>query len=155
MKLCAFFVPLLRNDRSRSRRECVARRPIIVPIRLAGAPGMVAATGALPVIALAVMEFGPAFGVKTSPMEKRPHAKSFLHSSSTMANRLGHIAKIFSIPISTTPAPPPGRIHGMAVFARLILPTATSSGPSEAPKHFAVATGIKSQLAAGAAAIQL
>jgi hypothetical protein len=98
MKLCAFFVPLLRNDRSRSRQECVARRPIIVPIRLAGALGMVATTGALPVIALAVMEFGPAFGVKTSPMEKRPHAKSFLHSSSTMATRLGHIAKIISIP---------------------------------------------------------
>src|SRR5216110_2096039 len=155
MKLCAFFVPLLRNDRSRSRRECVARRPIIVPIRLAAALGMVAATGALPVIALAVMEFGPAFGVKTSPMEKRPHAKSFLHSSSTMATRIGHIPKILSIPIPTTPAPPPGRIHGMAVFARLILPLATLSGPSEKPKHFALATGIKSQLAADTAALQL
>src|SRR5437762_12113967 len=142
MKLCAFFVPLLQKDRSRSRRECVARRPIIVPIRLAAALGMVAATGALPVIALAIMEFGPAFGAKTSPMEKRPHAKSFLHSSSTIATRIGHIAKTFSLPVLSTPAPPPGRTQGMAMVARLILPTATWSGPSEKFKHFAVALRI-------------
>lgn len=142
MKLCAFFVPLLGNNRLRSRRECVARRPIIAPTKVAGALGMLAATGALPVVALAAMEFGLAPGVRTSPMEKRPRARSFLHSLSTMATRLGHIAEIFSIPISTTPAPPVDRMPVMVVFARLTSRAAMLSGEVHLPRRLSDETQI-------------
>ena len=92
-------------------------------------PGMCrAAAKALLVIALADMEFRLDSGVKTSRMEKAPRARSFLRSLSTMATRLGHIAETFSILVSTMPALPPGRMHGMAGFARLISPLASLNG---------------------------
>jgi hypothetical protein len=101
-RLCASFAPFVRNNRSRCRRECVVRQPIIAPIRLPGVRDIAAATAAVRAIVSLATESGPGCWAKTLRTEKRPRERSSLRSLLTMVARREHTVKTFSIPVSIT-----------------------------------------------------